>query len=72
LKNNHTTTRNLDGIQVFDDNHFLVSDWRKVAIMKISKSGDVTFLHEVEPSLGDLLYLRIKKSSPCRSLNRQK
>lgn len=61
---------NLDGIQVFDDNHFLVSDWRKGTIMKISKSGDVTFFMKSEPSLGDLLYLRDKKILAL-PLNRQ-
>jgi len=61
---------NLDGIQVFDSNHFLVSDWRKGNVYKISRSGEVTLFKNSEASVGDILYIRDKKLLAL-PLNRQ-
>ncbi|WP_105982240.1 SMP-30/gluconolactonase/LRE family protein [Nonlabens agnitus] len=61
---------NLDGIQVFDDTHFLVSDWRRGTIFKISKLGDVKVFMTSEASVGDILYLRDQKLLAL-PLNRQ-
>ncbi|SCY06147.1 hypothetical protein SAMN05192588_0944 [Nonlabens sp. Hel1_33_55] len=52
---------NLDGIQVFDNNNFLVSDWRRGTIYKISRSGEVSVFMTSEASVGDILYIRDKK-----------
>ncbi|WP_148311386.1 SMP-30/gluconolactonase/LRE family protein [Nonlabens marinus] len=49
---------NLDGIQVYDDQHFLVSDWRKGVIYKISKSGIAELFLTSEASVGDILYIQ--------------
>lgn len=61
---------NLDGIQVYDDNHFLVSDWRRGTIYKISKTGKTELFLQSEFSVGDILYIRDKKILAL-PLNRQ-
>lgn len=61
---------NLDGLQVFDDQHFLISEWRKGLIYKISKSGEVELFFTSEFSVGDILYLKDKKLLAL-PLNRQ-
>lgn len=61
---------NLDGLQIFDYDHFLVSDWRKGTISKISISGEVELFFQSEASVGDILYLKDKKLLAL-PLNRQ-
>ena len=61
---------NLDGVQVFDDNHFLISDWRKGTLYKVSRTGEVKLFMNSEESVGDILYLRDKKLLAL-PLNRQ-
>jgi sugar lactone lactonase YvrE len=56
-----TPKGNLDGLQEYDDYRFLVSDWRKGNIYRISKTGDVHLFMNSEPSVGDILYIRDKK-----------
>jgi len=51
---------NLDGIQKYDDDSFLVSAWNSGDIYKISKAGDVKSILKVEKSVGDILYVREK------------
>lgn len=48
---------NLDGIQKFDKDSFLVSDWNSGNIYKISKSGKVETIMQAERSVGDILYV---------------
>ncbi len=48
---------NLDGIQKYDDNNFLVSSWSTGEIFKISKGGKVDRVMKAERSVGDILYL---------------
>lgn len=52
---------NLDGIQKFDGNSFLVSAWNSGDIFKITKSGEVEKIMKAEKSVGDILYLPSKK-----------
>lgn len=48
---------NLDGIQKYDENSFLVSSWNTGEIFKISKDGKVDLVMKAERSVGDILYL---------------
>tara|TARA_B100000929_G_C15500901_1_gene417393 strand:+ start:1021 stop:1878 length:858 start_codon:yes stop_codon:yes gene_type:complete len=48
---------NLDGIQKYDDDSFLVSDWNSGNIYRISKAGEVKPILKVEKSVGDILYV---------------
>lgn len=48
---------NLDGIQKFDENSFLVSAWDSGNIYKITKSGNVEIIMQAEKSVGDILYV---------------
>lgn len=52
---------NLDGLQSYDDDSFLVSDWSTGSLYKISKDGTVSPFFSVEPSVGDILYLPSKQ-----------
>ncbi|WP_198029917.1 SMP-30/gluconolactonase/LRE family protein [Christiangramia salexigens] len=52
---------NLDGIQKFDDNSFLVSAWNSGEIYKISKEGKVELVMKAQRSVGDILYIPEKK-----------
>lgn len=52
---------NLDGIQVYDKDHFLVSDWRNGKLYKISKTGETQLFMQSEASLGDILYISDKQ-----------
>lgn len=48
---------NLDGIQKYDQNNFLVSDWGTGNIYKISQNGKSQVVLKTEKSAGDLLYI---------------
>lgn len=48
---------NLDGIQKYDKDSFLVSSWNTGEIFKISKDGKVDLVMKAERSVGDILYL---------------
>lgn len=48
---------NLDGIQKYDKDSFLVSFWNTGEIFKISKNGEVELVMKAERSVGDILYL---------------
>ncbi len=48
---------NLDGLQKYDENAFLVSGWNTGEIFKISKSGDSKVILKVDKSVGDILYI---------------
>ena len=50
------TLGNLDGVQVYDENSFLISAWDTGKIMKINKNGDVEDILTVGRSVGDILY----------------
>ena len=52
---------NLDGLQAYDNDTFLVSDWSTGSLYKISKGGDVSPFFSAEPSVGDILYLPSKQ-----------
>lgn len=52
---------NLDGVQVFDNDNFVLSDWKAGLVFKVSKSGAVETVLTTEPSVGDILYLPKKK-----------
>ena len=51
------TLGNLDGVQVYDENSFLISAWDSGKVMKITKSGDVEDILTVGRSVGDILYV---------------
>jgi hypothetical protein len=61
---------NLDGLQVYDEDHFLLSDWRKGLIFKVSKSGEMSLFLTSEISVGDILYIQDQKLLAL-PLNRQ-
>jgi len=48
---------NLDGVQVNDDESFIVSDWKGGKLYKISKDGKITELIATEQGVGDILFL---------------
>lgn len=52
-----TALGNLDGIQVYDKNHFLISDWVNGKVLKVSKDGKSEVFYQTEKSVGDILYL---------------
>ena len=52
---------NLDGVQVYDENSFLVSDWIAGNVFKVSKTGRATLFLETPPSVGDILFLKEKE-----------
>ncbi len=52
---------NLDGIQVFDEDSFLVSEWGSGTIFRIFKNGDVEKILDTGKSVGDILYLKEEK-----------
>ncbi len=56
-----TAQGNLDGLQTYDQNHFLISDWSAGILYKVSKNGDVVVFLKSQPSVGDHLYLQDKK-----------
>ncbi|WP_298518969.1 hypothetical protein [uncultured Kordia sp.] len=51
------TLGNLDGVQVYDKDNFIISAWRTGKIMKISNQGTVEDLLTVGQSVGDILYI---------------
>jgi len=61
---------NLDGLQVYDNQHFLISDWRKGNIYKASKSGEMELFFASQVSVGDILYIQDQKILAL-PLNRQ-
>lgn len=63
---------NLDGIQKYDENNFLVSSWNTGEIFKISKDGKIDLVMKAERSVGDILYLPKKNilSLPMNIQNR--
>lgn len=50
------TLGNLDGVQVYDKNSFLISAWNTGKIMKINTKGEVEDILTVGRSVGDILY----------------
>ncbi|WP_053002633.1 SMP-30/gluconolactonase/LRE family protein [Kordia jejudonensis] len=50
------TLGNLDGVQIYDENSFLISAWNTGKIMKISTEGEVEDIVTVGRSVGDILY----------------
>ncbi len=61
---------NLDGLQVYNANQFLLSDWRAGLIYKASKDGKFEQFFTTEASVGDILYIQEKKLLAL-PLNRQ-
>jgi DNA-binding beta-propeller fold protein YncE len=55
------TLGNLDGIQIYDPNHFLISSWRTGKVIKISQTGETKDIVKVGRSVGDILYIPEKK-----------
>jgi len=55
------TLGNLDGVQVYDNENFIISAWRSGKVMKISKNGVVEDVVTVGKSVGDILYIPEKK-----------
>lgn len=51
---------NLDGIQVFDENSFFVSDWKGGKVFKVYKDGKTEEVLDTKPGSGDILYLTEK------------
>jgi sugar lactone lactonase YvrE len=51
------TLGNLDGIQVNDENSFIVSDWRGGKVFRIAKTGETVELLALEQGVGDILFL---------------
>jgi len=49
---------NLDGLQVYDNDNFLVSDWVAGKVFKVSKQGNVSDFFETKKSVGDILYIQ--------------
>ena len=52
---------NLDGVQEYDKDHFLLSDWKKGTVLNVSKSGVSKLFLTTEQSVGDILYLPKKQ-----------
>ncbi|AZQ44299.1 NHL repeat-containing protein [Nonlabens ponticola] len=61
---------NLDGVQLFDESHFLISDWSAGTIHKASKDGGFEDFFTSEFSVGDILYIQDKQLMVL-PLNRQ-
>lgn len=61
MKVSKDTVGNLDGIQVYDKNHLLISAWRTGKIFKISTQGALEEILTVGQSVGDILYIPEKK-----------
>lgn len=55
------TLGNLDGVQVYDKENFIISAWRSGKVMKISKNGVVEDVVTVGQSVGDILYIPAQK-----------
>ncbi len=51
------TLGNLDGVQIYDKDNFIISAWRTGKIMKIDDKGTVEDLLTVGRSVGDILYV---------------
>ena len=51
------TLGNLDGIQVNDENSFIVSDWKGGKVFRIAKTGETEELLAIEQGVGDILFL---------------
>ncbi|TKG96443.1 hypothetical protein EYV94_04115 [Puteibacter caeruleilacunae] len=51
----------LDGVQVFNNNEFLLSDWLAGVVFKTSKDGKNEIVLKSEKSIGDILYIADKK-----------
>ncbi|WP_445738203.1 SMP-30/gluconolactonase/LRE family protein [Mariniflexile sp.] len=52
---------NLDGVQVLDDNSYIVSDWKEGKVFKVNKDGTSEELLDTERGAADLWYIRDKK-----------
>ncbi len=52
---------NLDGVQIFDENQFVVSDWKEGAVYLVHKNGETTLILGTERSVGDIAYIAEKK-----------
>jgi len=55
------TLGNLDGIQIYDKDNFIISAWKTGKIMTINDKGDVKDILTVGRSVGDILYVPEKK-----------
>ncbi|EDP95870.1 hypothetical protein U8527_12135 [Kordia algicida OT-1] len=55
------TLGNLDGVQIYDKDNFIISSWRTGKIMKINNNGAVEDVLTVGISVGDILYIPEKK-----------
>lgn len=60
----------LDGLQVYDENSFLISAWLEGAVYHTTKEGVSTELIDTEQSVGDILYIA-KKSLLVLPMNKQ-
>ncbi len=60
----------LDGLQRFDENYFLISDWRAGTLHLASNEGEYLPFFTSQPSVGDLLYIANKRLLAL-PLNRQ-
>lgn len=61
MKVSKDTIGNLDGVQVYDKNNFIISAWRTGKILKINADGVVEDVLKVGRSVGDILYIPEKK-----------
>ncbi|QHI35184.1 hypothetical protein IMCC3317_05300 [Kordia antarctica] len=61
VKVSKDTLGNLDGVQIYDKDNFLISAWNTGKIMKINTNGDVENILTVGRSVGDILYIPEKK-----------
>lgn len=61
MKVSKDTLGNLDGVQVYDKDNFIISAWRTGKIMKINNKGAVEDVLTVGRSVGDILYIPEKK-----------
>lgn len=61
MKVSKDTLGNLDGVQVYDKDNFIISAWRTGKIMKINNKGVVEDVLTVGQSVGDILYIPEKK-----------
>lgn len=52
----------LDGLQVFKENSFLISDWKRGKIWEVSESGEAELFFKTNPHVGDILYIKNKKT----------
>lgn len=51
----------LDGVQIYDNDHFLVSDWIAGKVFLVSQKGESLEILDTEQSVGDIYYSALEK-----------